>query len=62
LDQPHIYGFACDDCGTENCDEILDVIGLFGRLYPFPDEAYKLIPELKAFFKKHYGKRFMCLN
>lgn len=62
VNQPCIYGFASDDCCTTGCDEILDVIGLFGRLYLFPNEAYKLVPKLKAFSKKHYGKRFMCLN
>jgi hypothetical protein len=62
IDQPHIYGFASDDCGSQESEKILDIIGLFGRLYPVEKEAYKLIPKLKAFEKKYYGKRFMCLN
>lgn len=59
--QPCIYGFTSDD-GDPDCEKKLNALGLFGRLYPLDEEVYKLIPKLKAFEKKHYGKRFMCLN
>jgi hypothetical protein len=61
VNQPCIYGFTSDD-GDPDCEKKLDAIGLIGRLYPVEDEAYKLIPKLKAFEKKYYGKRFVCLN
>jgi hypothetical protein len=60
--QPALHDYTSDDGGDPDHDEIMNVIPPVGRLYDFPESAYKMIPKLKAFAEEHKGKRYMCLN
>jgi len=59
--QPALHNYTSDS-GDPDHDKIMEVVPLTGRLYDFPECAYKMIPRLKAFAEEHKGKRYMCLN